>query len=211
METYNSIELTKQLVKDGKISQEIAETIFPELKESEDERIRKEMISWLKGFIGEEGGCGYTDEEIRKRIAWLEKQGEQKCNEVKPIEGEFPYINPSDNLDDEIDNIWNRLNCNGVFTATKEGFKEVICHFVNFVSKNPAWSEDDEAMLNNIIHLFRTAYTKTDGIDEKVEFLKFLKGSIQSQCRPSEGRQTIAANKDAEAVYNDFKQFITEN
>lgn len=52
--------------------------VFPELKESEDERIRKEMIHWLKGFIGEEEGCGYTEDEIRERIAYLEKQKEQK-------------------------------------------------------------------------------------------------------------------------------------
>lgn len=36
------------------------------------------MIVWLKGFIGEASGVGYTEDEIKERIAWLEKQGEQK-------------------------------------------------------------------------------------------------------------------------------------
>ena len=49
-------------------------TIFPELQESEDERIRKEIIDFLglphPQFVGK------RDHE--KWIAWLEKQGEQK-------------------------------------------------------------------------------------------------------------------------------------
>ena len=49
--------------------------IFPELIKSEDERIRKDMITWLKGFIGEESGVGYTEDEIKERIAWLKNRG----------------------------------------------------------------------------------------------------------------------------------------
>ena len=77
METYNSIELTKQLVKDGKISQEIAETIFPELKESEDERIRKEL---LNAFQKSEDTLYMVLTPHRREsfIAWLEKQGEKE-------------------------------------------------------------------------------------------------------------------------------------
>ena len=70
METYNSIEVTMQLVKDGKISQEIAETIFPELKESEDERIRKELIQYLKDYPNLPNG-NYCRDDF---FAWLEKQ-----------------------------------------------------------------------------------------------------------------------------------------
>ena len=47
--------------------------IFPEIEESEDERIRKELIEFLKlphpRFVG--------NREHEKWIAWLEKQGEQ--------------------------------------------------------------------------------------------------------------------------------------
>lgn len=49
------------------------QSVFPELKESEDERIRKDIIAIFKGQIP------YTSEEdAKKYIAWLEKQGEQK-------------------------------------------------------------------------------------------------------------------------------------
>ena len=55
----------------------ICDYIFPELKESEDERIRKALINGFKDYKGwdEEWFDGIT---VRNAIAWLEKQGEQK-------------------------------------------------------------------------------------------------------------------------------------
>ena len=56
------------------------ETIFPELKESEDEKIRKMLISFVKNW--DKGGIvsKYTSDanDIWQILAWLEKQGEQK-------------------------------------------------------------------------------------------------------------------------------------
>lgn len=53
------------------------ETIFPELAESEDEKIRKELLNHLK-----EGAEGYepagSSEDYARWLAWIEKQ--------KPIE-----------------------------------------------------------------------------------------------------------------------------
>lgn len=53
--------------------------IFTELKESEDERIRNELIKLMKQMsntIVE----NYTTIEISTFVAWLEKQGEQKSD-----------------------------------------------------------------------------------------------------------------------------------
>lgn len=67
-------------------SREELEYVFPELAESEDERIRKELIEYIKdqqsSFISAPD-CRdkYEEEENNKYnswIAWLEKQGEQK-------------------------------------------------------------------------------------------------------------------------------------
>lgn len=67
---------------------ERAERLFPELKESEDE------VAWLIKFIQEEIDClrfdlrGYDDrtklENLRRSLAWLERQGEKK--EINLIE-----------------------------------------------------------------------------------------------------------------------------
>ena len=52
------------------------EQIFPELKESEDERIRKAITEFFKNFS--KNGTYRTIPDVTKWISWLEKQGEQK-------------------------------------------------------------------------------------------------------------------------------------
>ena len=60
--------------------------LFPELKESEDERIRKAIhiyLDWLDGRNKDYQPKG--DYSIKDMIAWLEKQGEQKpTDKVEP-------------------------------------------------------------------------------------------------------------------------------
>lgn len=57
------------------------EVIFPELKESEDERVRKQIISFLKEFEYDHYRCL----DFSSWIAWLEKQREQKpINNIEP-------------------------------------------------------------------------------------------------------------------------------
>ena len=68
---------------------QMVEHIFPELQESEEERIRKELIEFLKlphsRFVG--------NREHEKWIAWLEKQREQKHTaiDIDKMVGEFAH------------------------------------------------------------------------------------------------------------------------
>lgn len=48
-------------------------SVFPELKESEDEKVRNELISFIKKR--DRSGCDYNYDQW---IAWLEKQAERK-------------------------------------------------------------------------------------------------------------------------------------
>ena len=75
---YNeAIERAKQIAAQGGASRYLVTQIFPELKESEDERIRKELIDIIKRSY-EIGGFTLNNKELRdKYIAYLEKQ-EQK-------------------------------------------------------------------------------------------------------------------------------------
>ena len=69
------------------ITRENYEYIFPEVEESEDERIRKEIIAHIK-WCEDSGYC--AKEEMTRWITFLEKQGEQKetlcdkCNKEQP-------------------------------------------------------------------------------------------------------------------------------
>lgn len=54
-------------------------SFFPELKESEGERIRKELIDFINSHL-----AGFP--QCEKYIAWIERQGEQKTvDKVEPI------------------------------------------------------------------------------------------------------------------------------
>lgn len=67
--------------------------LFPELKENDDERIRKEILSVVKQFDENSTICG-KKYNYNKWIAWLEKQGEQDKQQLYdvpkiPIEIEY--------------------------------------------------------------------------------------------------------------------------
>lgn len=99
----NYKEMYENAIKRAKAALEIAankeeaegyvSTIFPELKESEGEKIRKELIEHCKNqakpYIDTGNECPqiqyWIDPQIQSWIDWLEKQGEQHCN-VSPID-----------------------------------------------------------------------------------------------------------------------------
>lgn len=81
-------------VNPGTTDYNIVTKIFPELKESDDERIRKYLMNYVKS-----AGVGHSlFDSVNTReniLAWLEKQGEQKLiDKVKPKfhEGEWVQI-----------------------------------------------------------------------------------------------------------------------
>ena len=81
--------------KEGQIAHDIRETvyaIFPLLKESEDEKTRKALISFLKSpFVNE----NITDEKVAPWLAWLEKQGDSPIKWNKNTGGNKPQENYS--------------------------------------------------------------------------------------------------------------------
>ena len=83
-------------------------TIFPRLKESEDERIRKELIDYLKSFIPHHD-CDLVSKS-KVWLAWLEKQGN--------IDLEF--FESGENEKREFVG-YGFLKCKGDFLSFKEG------------------------------------------------------------------------------------------
>lgn len=77
----NAMNIAKQMINDLRKGKDILavselETMFPELKESEDEQHRKWILEYLYD------GLQKSDEQFKSQfkcaIAWLEKQGEKK-------------------------------------------------------------------------------------------------------------------------------------
>lgn len=84
MTQEEKLQLAKEWYNDPSTTKEIKshlEELFPELKESEDERIRYELIKLMKQMsntIVE----NYTTIEISTFVDWLEKQGEQETTKA---------------------------------------------------------------------------------------------------------------------------------
>lgn len=115
---------------------EVLAVVIPELKESEDERIRKELIEFVKS----RGGFK------QEYIAWLEKQGEQKT------------IN-----DEWIEDYWKRHKVSNPHSYDKgdeiqfdyNGFKRFCKQFF----QKPAWSEEDGIAFDDVMWAIEQART----------------------------------------------------
>ena len=75
MNNEEKLKEAKRLYKTATPDQKyVLESLFPELKESEDDKIRKWLIDWAKAVNWSEQFT-VTKEQV---LAWLEKQGKQK-------------------------------------------------------------------------------------------------------------------------------------
>lgn len=156
------------------------EHIFPELKEkeSEDERIRKELISLVKEIR-------VTDRfyDLNKMIAWLEKQGEQK---TKVIILKFRI---GDVIIKSTKAKWEKPV--RIVSIEKDGYSTVPIDtygggFIGFAFEEEyelykqEWSEEDETKLRTAQTFIRnTSLIEVDGIKEAtIDWLKSLKDRI---------------------------------
>lgn len=78
-------DIIKQMIANGDITQDVAEKYFPELKESEGERTRKNIIKAFKIFEDKQAWVGHCLDDIDwdACIAWVEKQGEKKPTDLR--------------------------------------------------------------------------------------------------------------------------------
>ena len=135
------------------------ETCFPELAESEDEKIRKEIINYFQCQSEEEP----TRKEIHdKWIAWLEN---------------IPYTIDHEKREGFHLGYKACLERQGKQKPVEEN-KENI----GGISANSAWSEEDETVLNNLMYALANDRIGNNR-DEYVDWLKTLRP--QNRWKPS--------------------------
>ena len=166
-------------------AQQLCEYVFPELKESEDDKIRKEIIQSIQDnmCVIHKGKC----------IAWLEKQGEQKPadkNEPKFKVGDIiKYIGEIEEFSKENHTIKKILDdCYLTIDDMYIPFRFENCYIL--VNQNSSWSEEDEEMKRTIISnifILKQMYTQPDkqtDYNRMIEWLKSFKP--QTHWKPSE-------------------------
>ena len=155
----------------------------PELKESEDEKIRKVLLGFLENELKKHGneewdGCIYTTDVI----AWLEKQGSQNLansaktckDEQKPKEKTKIY----DSMDDLIaDALIEEIE--GSELDDRGKYNRI--HWIESHRQKHPWSEEDETKLTTARTFIRnTSLIGNDGIKEAtIDWLNGLKDRVQ--------------------------------
>lgn len=169
----DAMETALYFVECGYITMEQAIEMFPQLAESKDEKIRKELIEFIQW--SEDRGFTRHDFHQAKRplewIAWLEKQKEEEGYEAIPVEStleyklgfkagkesekqkeqkELPLMNG--NADLYFDE-WNQQKQN---PTKRQCFEEGMRYAEKLQKeqKSVEWSEEDEKMWNWVIRYF---------------------------------------------------------
>lgn len=171
-----------------------AEYIFPELAETEDERILRVISEAVITFFSDYAN-DFEDEDRDAALAWLEKQKEQKntsastmapsCWEVeqkeqKPKAKAKSPLSPHELYDAKIEGI-------------SQGRQDVLDHPEQFGLQKPAeWSEEDKEKIVTISEIIEhcttipySGGTLTLNKEYKKELLCFIK-SLRPSWKPSE-------------------------
>jgi hemerythrin superfamily protein len=174
-------------------AQKTAEFIFPELKESEDERIRKELLEHCKNQAKPYIQTGNKCPQIQSWIAWLEKQGEDKkeMNNFNVLPGLYKCVHrmfdgtPDDKLLFEVGNIYkclskhDRAEFEVSYGHSVYLEDPVVCkHFIPY--KEHDWGDDrymsilQELYFLKSLDEYEQCINKED-IIKNIEWLKSLK------------------------------------
>lgn len=185
-------------------NKDVAAYIFPVLKESGDEKIRKALIKLVK-----KAGEGYENVidgvSIENAISWIEKQGEQKsANTVKDVWKNMRL------------EVWAQASGNREANVSCDNTKIFsLCDIDEIIEKindcqieqKPAeWSEEDEKMIENIIDTINMSIEDcdVDDVGTKARFtlekerdwlknkLKSLR--LQSTWKPSKEQMEAMGN-----------------
>ena len=160
---------------------------FLELKEPEDEKIRKGIFKALSKKDARDVLISQGI-EVSDALAWLEKQGEKKPEENKGNIGEISP-NWSEEDEKEMATIEHHLNnCGASITSILwlKSLKDRVGCEANCTTAKE-WSEEDEHRIKDTIYFLDTAkkhYASTEELDACIDWLKSL--TPQNRWKPSD-------------------------
>ena len=161
------------------------EGMFPELRESEDERIRKEIVTYLRNELNNVTQLTPRTNECERWIAYLEKQKEQK-HYWKPTETDVALFNkavttnkaltPAERA--QLDIIRSKfsccraVNCNGIVQKEQKPEEKPI----NWTELTWKDINELEGIINNVHYEFRNGIGQESFGKEVLEKFREYKG-----------------------------------
>lgn len=134
------------------VAKKMSEYIFPQLYESEDEKIRKHLICLFKKEYGNNSSARFAGIKVKDIIAWLEKRDEQKHTTPKFKVGDMiRHIKEGITCKiDSIDTEYRVSGCNGTHLPfDAEDYWELV------EQESVEWSEEDEKILKEVVSILR--------------------------------------------------------
>ena len=204
--------------------------IFPELKESEDEEIRKSLIDMLKN----------DEKHYLKEIAWLEKQGEPKdihadavldsnkdgliadtirCKREKQDEQKSADLPNGD--DYGVDGLYAAVDILQKTLGKVDGYQtddgvlehECAISAVKKLYEQKPWSEEDKKMIDTIIETIKMSIEDCDvddvgtkarfSFEKERDWLKSLKDRVQ----PKSQQQWKPTEEQMDALLYIFRHY----
>ena len=151
MDYEKKLALAKEALESGSYDRETIKYIFPELKESEDERIKKAIIESLPKY----GYLPQTSIKVEDAIAWLEKQGEQ---DMIPLDKVIKF------LDDQLVNDKDEVTGEPFINFQNYGaFKE---SFISYFKRKMLEKQGKDKEINNfdvLPGLYKCVHRMFDG------------------------------------------------
>lgn len=181
---------------DNKLGIQILEDLFPELRESEDERIRKRLVEIAKVWKSGGYACG-NDDEIDDIISWLEKQGEQNTANFEEAEKE-----KSDFVSGQF------IECRKSFNE----FEEEKSYWLEYIGDDTYIGRSDN-VLNHKFHitprqiftLFTHEHCPKENNDEQKEINTNWEDKIKGLNKLEEYILSLDPNRSLDAVKVDAK------
>lgn len=197
---YNTSKLIYRIIFDDKRKIEISANIKGiiifrknvELAESEDKKIRKELIEIIKEMYGEEGHYGLTQRKVNLYISWLEKQGEQKPSwnerDEKNMNTIINVIHGGTHLAYENEINWLESLKNRCISQPKQEWSEYdkiqLSEAIQMIEANGTWirSEDAVKKVSNWLKSLKPNHWRSNEYD--ISLLEEIARNIRNNIRP---------------------------
>ena len=169
MDYQEKLRLAKEALDSGSYDKETIEYIFPELKESEDEKIRKVQLNYWRSV----GGKEWYGVSVQETIAWLENQG----HDGKKWIYEDVYLKEKEQLiQDGIDEVLENPQKYGLEKQgeQKPDNKAESMEY-NYITPNP---EFFQWIYDRLVHVHNE--------NPNVDFMLSLKERIEDMQKPSD-------------------------
>ena len=200
------------------VDQEALETLLPELKESEDERIRKDLIRLIRWAKENNTPSKYYTDRYDTMLAWLEKQKGSKEYVFRPLAGTDITIAAEQAIRRANEGDHLVLAFNGAYIRVRKGnnAKEIVDIYDAFIEKQKEqkyyWkpTETDVALFNKAVTTNK-ALTPAERAQLDIIRSKFgccravhCNGIVQEEQKPSDLEKSLTA--ELQKIISDWQR-----